>query len=487
MATKKDLVEAYAFSRRRLVTAFVSGAPGGREVEPARPGRTVVAGVALAVLLLAGAAIAGVFEKRDSVDWDESGIVVDADTGALYVILEDDVPGFDEPRLRSVVNVTSAQLILGSDVEAQEVSGDVVAGEPKGPPVGIIGAPATVPGPDKLVNSGWTACTGDGLGVRTHVDDEPEVTIAPDAGLVVRSGEGGRDLYLIATAPSVGDLPETAYSYALPRNRNDANSLASALGVDFPADAITVDEKWLDLFPPGDPLDAAGLRIQGAGEKLPGAIAGEFPAPAKVGDYYVLDDGRAYLITASGGVELTPFALNVLKSARLGGYLPKERTPTTSDPTVAPESYENRAWPRSGVLEDMTDPGDEVCAVLSAEEGVAPAALIGLEPTGDASAEVDSADEDADAGRDEASVMSGNGAVVQRGDWATAEGGSPVLVDDLAVSYRLEGDAVEKLGYDGVAEVVVPDQWLELFAPGPVLSPDAALCPPTTDPEARCE
>ena len=42
MATKKDLVEAYSFSRRRLVTAFVSGAPGGREVEPARPGRSIV-------------------------------------------------------------------------------------------------------------------------------------------------------------------------------------------------------------------------------------------------------------------------------------------------------------------------------------------------------------------------------------------------------------------------------------------------------------
>ena len=50
MATKKDLVEAYSFSRRRLVTAFVSGAPGGREVEPARPGRTIVGGLALAVL-----------------------------------------------------------------------------------------------------------------------------------------------------------------------------------------------------------------------------------------------------------------------------------------------------------------------------------------------------------------------------------------------------------------------------------------------------
>ena len=76
MATKKDLVEAYSFSRRRLVTAFLSGAPGGREVEPSRPGRTVVGGLALAVLLVAGAAIASVLASRSPEDWNKVGLVV---------------------------------------------------------------------------------------------------------------------------------------------------------------------------------------------------------------------------------------------------------------------------------------------------------------------------------------------------------------------------------------------------------------------------
>ena len=76
MATKKDLVEAYSFSRRRLVTAFLSGAPGGREVEPSRPGRTVVGGLALAVLLIAGAAIASVLASRTEEDWNKVGLVV---------------------------------------------------------------------------------------------------------------------------------------------------------------------------------------------------------------------------------------------------------------------------------------------------------------------------------------------------------------------------------------------------------------------------
>lgn len=59
MATPRDLAEANAFSRRRLVTAFVCGAPGGREVAPARSGRAVAGGLALAVLLTAAAAVAG--------------------------------------------------------------------------------------------------------------------------------------------------------------------------------------------------------------------------------------------------------------------------------------------------------------------------------------------------------------------------------------------------------------------------------------------
>src|SRR4051812_103290 len=110
MATKKDLVEAYSFSRRRLVTAFVSGAPGGREVEPARPGRTIVGGVALAVLLSAGAAIAGVFSPTAPSDWKSAGLIIAKETGSSYVILRDS----DDPVLRPVINSTSAKLVLGA-------------------------------------------------------------------------------------------------------------------------------------------------------------------------------------------------------------------------------------------------------------------------------------------------------------------------------------------------------------------------------------
>ena len=51
------LLDAAAYERRRLLTALVSGR---LEAEPARPGRVAAAGVALAALTVAVAALAGV-------------------------------------------------------------------------------------------------------------------------------------------------------------------------------------------------------------------------------------------------------------------------------------------------------------------------------------------------------------------------------------------------------------------------------------------
>ena len=164
MATKKDLVEAYSFSRRRLVTAFLSGAPGGREVEPSRPGRTVVGGLALAVLLVAGAAIASVLASRTPEDWNQVGLVVDPRRPARDATSSS--RSRTRPQLIPVINTTSAQLILGADVKATQVDQEVVDEQTAGIPIGILGAPQTLPRPKQFIESGWTACTDDGVGHR---------------------------------------------------------------------------------------------------------------------------------------------------------------------------------------------------------------------------------------------------------------------------------------------------------------------------------
>jgi hypothetical protein len=68
MTTHRDLREARAFERRRLVRAFVTGTAEGSGVEPPRPGRCLVGGLVLAVILLSVAAVAAAREGRLGLD-----------------------------------------------------------------------------------------------------------------------------------------------------------------------------------------------------------------------------------------------------------------------------------------------------------------------------------------------------------------------------------------------------------------------------------
>ncbi|HET9421922.1 MAG TPA: type VII secretion protein EccB [Nocardioides sp.] len=469
MATKKDLVEAYSFSRRRLVTAFISGAPGGREVEPARPGRTIVGGVALAVLLMAGAAIAGVFDPKTSIDFDEPAFIIAKDKGSIYVIV-DRQPGDTEPALRPITNVTSAQLILGSDVEPVSVPLDEIQEHKTGPTIGILDAPATVPEESDLIQSGWTSCTGTGLGIRTQVTESPRVSPTPTAGFVVKRKN---EFFLVAEEPATPTRPAQAYHYRLPGNDNLNNDLGVALG----EEAIEVPAPWLELFDAGGSLDAQGLALEGAGER-PGFDGNDqLPGQARIGDYYRDDNERPSVITQDGVATFSEFALRVLINTSFGGFKPQELE-VGSDaglPTVnAPYEEVDSHWP-----EATLSPADgEVCARLTASHDSPPNVVLAQAPGEDASA----ADLD-DPGTEEADVDSGHGAFVMSGGWGeSADTSEPYLIDERGRAYPLVGpETPGKLGFEDDDWVRVPESWLDLFGEGVELSEDAALCPPTTE------
>jgi hypothetical protein len=421
------------------------------------------------VLLLAGAAAAGALKPRPDIDWTkEAGLVTD-DRGALYINLEEtDSPG--QPLLRSVINVTSAQLILGSQAEAEKVPTEDIAEEKKGPPIGILGAPATVPEADTLINSGWTSCTGTDLGIRTHVADGPQAEPTPRLGFVVRGADSNK-AFLIAEADVPG-LPTRAYRYPLPDN----DTLYAALRIS-PTDEVTVPDPWLELFPPGGPLNAAGLGIPGWGERagVPG-----YAEDALVGDWFIRS-GQPFALTRSGAVELTPFAAAVLSSTPLGRRLPKQLDVADSGSLTIDRSepFADAQWPED-VLDGSAGADEELCAVLETAEDEEPATRLAIEPSESASAQGVS------PGMSEATVESGYGAVVRSADWITDSGGTVHLIDDRGYSYPLASQTeVANLGYGGVAEVVVPHYWNKLFAVGPELSREAALCPPATAGKGR--
>ena len=229
MATKKDLVEAHAFSRRRLVTAFVSGAPGGREVEPVRPGRVLIGGIALSVLLLAGAAIAGFLLGRPPAQWLEAGsFIISKDTGEQYVVMR----GGDDPLLQRVPNFVSAQLLLQRGRadpvhRARQVHphrparrGPRHRGRPGRPAVGRRARRRRL----DRVHRRRRRHQGRDPGAARTVEDLTE-----SAFLVSSGGEQ----WLIATAPADGSQPGRAYRFPMPAGRDQrldrsATSSASA-------------------------------------------------------------------------------------------------------------------------------------------------------------------------------------------------------------------------------------------------------------------
>jgi hypothetical protein len=466
VATKKDLVEAYSFSRRRLVTAFLSGAPGGREVEPSRPGRTVVGGLALAVLLIAGAAIASVLASRTEEDWNKVGLVVNRDDAAPYVILDDG----EHPTLIPVINITSAQLILGAGTTPTYVDQSVIEDQTPGDPIGISGAPQTLPKPEQFIQSGWTACTGTDLGITTDLSEDRLVSTSLDLGTVVRSG----DSYWVLATSSVEDQSRRTYRYPLPVAKNPGNDpaddLLRALGIrDVRQEATEVPLEWVDLFPEGGELGADSFDLTDAGKLLEDP---KYPEGTRVGDY-IEEGGAPVVLTREGPSPLSPFALAVLQHTLFKGRKEVPQPVVMEDrPSVTntSRSYTDALWPDDLLTQATGQP----CAQLVAEPGQVPRPRLAEEPRGAAVP-----DESLPAGRNKVVIDPGRGAFVQIGEWDDESGGDAYVIDPRGKTYRLSGPVtLQKLEYDVDDAPVVTDSWLKLFPPGVDLSTSAALCPP---------
>jgi len=440
VSTKRDLVEAHAFSRRRLVTAFVSGAPGGREVEPVRPGRAIVGGIALAVLLLAAAAIAGHFKPTTPDNWLEPGMFVSKENGQGYVIVEEGRP------LQPVVNATSAKLIFGEDLDPQTVVQAAIDKEEIGDRIGIFGAPESLPAESLLVGSGWTACANSDAGVRVRIDGVPGATEVGNGAVVVRA-DG--QTYVVAQ----GDTG--AHRLLLPRAPREQADVLNALRIGSPETVRTTSE-WVNLFPEGPALGAASFGVSGGGTVSYGG------QQFRVGEL-VSYQGSTYLVGSRAPMALDPFAEAVYRALTRDRREPTEVSSIGLRTDAAPNG-----WP--SVLPQPI--GDEACAVLHAQEDEAAFVGLGTDPAPEASAEGLSHEIDT-------SVAPSLGAYVKTAGHGATDGGTPWLVDSQGKRYRLggpQGATADALGYSGYPVPTIPESWIEpIRRCGPELSRTAAL------------
>ena len=467
MASKKDLVEAHAFSRRRLVSAFLSGAPGGREVEPARPGRSVFGGVVLAVLLIAGGAVAHFLAPRPATGWaDQPGLIV-TKGGARYVVTGPE----NDRELYPVVNLASAQLILGLDLEKKSkvIDQEEIDKEfPQGT-IGISGpdVPEELPLTSDFINTGWTACTANGAGTFMNISADPDVKAATDTGFMVQTEEG---TYLIAEYASPEGFAQ-AYSYKI---EGDQETYADRVFNAAPP-TLTVPQAWVNLFPAGSPLEAEAFGS--AFSKFGQAVEGEDHPIGTKGIF----DSRSYLLTEGGWTPIGEFAAEVYDTALQAAGKSVNTVSLDNGPTIDGETLET-FWPRTKL-----EPGvSKACAKLDTKDGTT--VRLGIEPGDDA---WPSSEPPAASDFTSARVDPGKGAFVYaaNGEELDKNGATPYLIDARGSVNTLDGSVtVGRLGLSTDSGPIIPGTWLGLLPGGAALSTDLALCPPNTGKveESKC-
>ncbi|GAA1480915.1 type VII secretion protein EccB [Gordonia sinesedis] len=314
--TTKAQVNGYRFLVKRLEHALVR-----RDVrmlhDPMRSQvRALLVGAVLGVLVLGGCGVWGLIKPQGSVG--DAKILVSKNSGGLYVIVD--------KTLHPVLNLASARLIAGSAEGPTSVSDSKLANYPRGPLLGIPGAPVGLPGSAHRGTSVWAVCdsvTGDTsssdggagaveltvIGDRPRTSDTIGVATLDDAVLVT----DGTTTHLIYQL----DRDNTTTSV---RARVDTGDVAvmRALGLDG-VSPRRISTGLLNTFAEVAPLESP--KIDGAGGA--GAISAPGVRIGSVVKTVGIDDSDAYYLVLRTSVQrVTEPTAEMIRLADRNGSAP---------------------------------------------------------------------------------------------------------------------------------------------------------------------
>ena len=152
------------------------------EIEPGRRQTlAVVASVSAALVICLGALLYSFISPSGTIN--ESPIIADKDSGALYVRVGD--------KLYPALNLASARLITGRADNPHLVRSSQIANLPRGPLVGIPGAPSSF-APKSPPQSSWLVC--DTVASSTGAGAPSGVTVTVIDGTPDLGGNGRLDV-----------------------------------------------------------------------------------------------------------------------------------------------------------------------------------------------------------------------------------------------------------------------------------------------------
>ena len=192
----------------------------------------------LAVLVMVGALVVGWLRPAGLVN--DSKIVADRKLGTVFVSVDG--------RLHPALNLVSARLIAGEPLEPTFVSPDDLAKWPRGPLVGIVGAPTEPPQVLTPEVSRWAVCDT----ASESMSARPIVTgINGELTLGDRAREVGGDSALIGAFD--GQAYVITNGVRMPVDLSD-RAVAEPVGLEDAAEPVELSQAILDAVPAGRPL-----------------------------------------------------------------------------------------------------------------------------------------------------------------------------------------------------------------------------------------
>jgi ESX secretion system ATPase EccB len=309
-------VTGYQFLARRTAMALTRWRVR-MEIEPGRRQTlSVVASVSAALVICLGALLYSFLSPAGTIN--DAPIIADKDSGALYVRVGD--------RLYPALNLASARLITGRPDNPHLVRASQIANLPRGPLVGIPGAPSNF-APKSPQTSSWLIC--DTVATSTGLASPSGVTTTVIDGTPDLSGHrrvlNGSDAVVL----SYGQDPWVIRQGR--RSRIDATNRSVLLPLGLTPEQVSMAKPMsralFDALPVGPELTVPEVPNAGT----PATFAG---APGPVGTVIVtpqISGPQQYSLVLADGVQtLPPLVAQIMQNA--GG--PGNAKPVTVEPSA---------------------------------------------------------------------------------------------------------------------------------------------------------
>ncbi len=436
MPSRQDELHSYQYSVQRVVAALVSHDPDPHRSPLRRAGVTALIGALVAALVVGGFAAYGLFTGNTMAEaTDRNAVLVEKKTGARFVYLESD------GKLHPVLNYTSGLLLAtGNPPQLKTVATEKLAKIPLGVPLGIPGAPDSLPAAKSLLKGAWSICTDIAAG-------RPRSTML--IGTAASGGTTATGGFLVRDPTGRTHLVLGSQRFRL--RAGEVDPIQRALGW-YGYRPWQVSASWVDAIPAGPDLTAPTIPGRGRTSVIPGR---------KVGRVLTNGDGKTFGVVLADGISpLTEMQAKLL-SIEAGGTplsvgarflsLP----PSDSGLGAAAEGLPATvpALAEAPATACVTAPGDAIKVNVKVPAGVAPAGTSRV---------------------DLIAVARGSGALVESAASpdAAAGTGTVSIVTDTGTQYPLASrDLLGRLGYAGTRPTRIPAQLIAYLPAGPALDP----------------